>query len=66
MKRLCVRPEARGMGLAEKIITHAANSGYKDMVLDTIEPLKAAVSLYRSLGFRESEAYCHNPMSDVI
>ena len=36
------------------------------MVLDTIEPLKAAISLYNKHGFEECEPYYHNPMDDVI
>ena len=70
IKRLYVRPEARGMHLGEKLMTaiigKAAEAGYKELVLDTIEPLKAAVSLYRKLGFEECEPYYNNPMDDVI
>lgn len=70
MKRLYVRPEARGMHLGDalvlEIIAHAKKAGYKEMVLDTIEPLKAAVSLYKKHGFKECEAYYFNPMDDVI
>jgi Sortase and related acyltransferases len=70
MKRLYVRPEARGKGLgkalAERLVDDAGKAGYREMVLDTILPLKAAISLYRALGFCECEAYYHNPMKDVI
>ena len=70
MKRLYVRPDARGMHLGNtlvaEILAHAKNAGYKEMVLDTIEPLKAAISLYKKHGFEECEAYYHNPMDDVI
>ena len=41
-------------------------AGYKEMVLDTIVPLKAAISLYKKHGFEECEAYYNNPMDDVI
>ena len=41
-------------------------SGYKEMVLDTIEPLQAAILLYKKHGFVECEPYYHNPMDDVI
>ncbi|MCR5221076.1 MAG: GNAT family N-acetyltransferase [bacterium] len=70
MKRLYVKPEARGMHLGDllvqEIIKHARLAGYKEMVLDTIEPLKAAISLYKKYGFEECEAYYNNPMHDVI
>ncbi|MDY6465655.1 MAG: GNAT family N-acetyltransferase [Succinivibrio dextrinosolvens] len=70
MKRLYLTPNARGRHLGERlvdtIIDHAKASGYEEMVLDTIKPLKAAVSLYRKLGFEECEAYYDNPMEDVV
>ena len=70
MKRLYVRPQARGMHVGDKlvstIIEHAKSAGYKEMVLDTIVPLKAAISLYKKKGFEECAPYYHNPMNDVI
>ena len=70
MKRLYVRPEARGLHLGERLVTeivsHAKKAGFEEMVLDTIEPLKAAVSLYEKLGFERCGAYYDNPMEDVI
>mgnify|MGYP004506424493 CR=1 FL=1 len=70
MKRLYVRPEARGLHLGNALVTaiisHAKNAGYQEMVLDTITPLKAAISLYKKHGFEECEAYYLNPMKDVI
>ena len=70
MKRLYVRPETRGTHLGEKlakeIIAHAETAGFKEMVLDTVTPLKAAVGLYKKCGFEECEPYYNNPMDDVI
>ena len=70
MKRLYVHPAARGMHLGDalvrEILAHAKKAGYKEIVLDTIEPLKAAISLYKKHGFEECEAYYYNPMDDVI
>ena len=70
MKRLYVRPKARGLHLGstliKEIICHAKEAGYKEMVLDTIAPLKTAVSLYQKNGFEKCEAYYNNPMDDVI
>lgn len=70
MKRLYVKPECReahlGRTLVQEILRHASRAGYKEMVLDTIEPLQAAIHLYRTAGFQECEPYYDNPMGDVI
>ena len=70
MKRLYIRPHYRGdkIGrmLAEKIIAEAIKLGYSKMLLDTLTPLKEAMSLYRSLGFRKRDPYYHNPLPGVV
>lgn len=70
MKRLYVCPEARGKhlgsALVAAIIAHARQAGYREMVLDTLVPMQAAISLYKRHGFEECAAYYHSPMSDVI
>ncbi len=70
VKRLYVRPGHRGEGwgnrLARAVIAHAGASGYRELRLDTLESMKSARSLYASLGFRECEAYYHNPLSGVV
>ncbi|MBR1391636.1 MAG: GNAT family N-acetyltransferase [Lachnospiraceae bacterium] len=70
MKRLYIKPEARGVHLGDmlvkEIIEHARMAGYKEMVLDTIAPLKAAIGLYKKNGFIECAPYYDNPMDDVI
>ncbi len=70
MKRLYVRPEFRGQKLgrklAEYIISEAMEIGYDKMRLDTLQRLKPALELYRSLGFHEISAYVHNPLEDVV
>jgi len=66
MKRLYVRPKARGLGvgraLVAAIIAGAEQRGYAEMRLDSLPTMARAVALYRRFGFVEIPAYCYNPM----
>lgn len=70
MKRLYVDPTCRGRHLGEKlvgeIIEQAKRAGYREMVLDTLQPMKAAIGIYKKFGFEACEPYYNNPMDDVI
>lgn len=66
MKRLYVRPAIRGGGtgrqLVESLIAEARSSGYRRLVLDTLPTMTAAIRLYESLGFRDTEPYNEHPI----
>ena len=55
-----------GERLIAALLQQAKKAGYREMVLDTILPLQAAIHLYRKMGFRECAPYYKNPMEDVV
>jgi ribosomal protein S18 acetylase RimI-like enzyme len=67
LKRLYVRPAARGRGLglllSQRAIDSAREAGYSAIRLDTLDTMTHALALYRRLGFREIDPYRFNPMA---
>ena len=70
MKRLYVRPAARGLGigtaLVGAIITSAEALGYAEMKLDTLPSMAEAFALYERFGFLQIPAYYHNPVPGTV
>lgn len=67
MKRLYVRPAFRGLGvgrqLAEAILDAARHAGYACVLLDTLDDMESARTLYEDLGFEAVPPYYHNPIA---
>jgi ribosomal protein S18 acetylase RimI-like enzyme len=61
MKRLFLLPEARGLGvgraLAEEVVRSARALGYRELLLDTMPSMQAAIGIYEKLGFERIAAY---------
>jgi ribosomal protein S18 acetylase RimI-like enzyme len=70
MKRLYVRPAARGLGIGRSlvaaIIKSAEELGYAQMKLDTLPSMAEAFALYKRCGFLEIPPYYHNPVPGTV
>ena len=67
MKRLYVRPRARGgrlgYGLVARLIAEARGAGYRDMRLDVQEKSTFARELYMTFGFVVADPISFNPVA---
>ena len=70
MKRLYAPPQARGLGIGKALVDAVLDVGtllgYREMLLDSLPSLAAAVSLYQKAGFVPVSPYYHNPEADVM
>lgn len=70
MKRLFVRPAARGTGLgralAEAVIAEAARLGHREMRLDSLPGMRDAIALYTRIGFTPIAPYYATPVAGTV
>ncbi len=68
LKRMWIAPEARGVGLARRLLAEleerASAAGSKVIRLETNRTLHEAITLYRSAGYREVAAFNDEPYAD--
>ena len=67
MKRLYVRPACRGLGfgrmLAQALLDEARRAGYSVMLLDTLDEMEGARSLYAHPRLVEIPPYYYSPVA---
>lgn len=67
MKRLYVVPEGRagglGAALVEAVLRTAAGRGYREVRLDTLPEMTAAIALYERMGFARVAPYYDTPVA---
>ncbi|MEM6478781.1 MAG: GNAT family N-acetyltransferase [Pseudomonadota bacterium] len=65
IKRVFVRPQARGHGAGRRLMDHLINAcraaRFERIFLDTARPLSTAIALYTALGFKERGPYYDVP-----
>ena len=70
MKRLYVAPEGRGLGIGRALITaligRARLIGYRELRLDSLPSMTAAIALYRRCGFVPMAPYYATPVPGTV
>ena len=70
IKRMYVRQEWRGRGIAQKLLDaaeeFARKSGYEWIYLDTTDEMRAAARLYERNGYERCERYNENPQATIF
>ncbi len=70
IKRLFVRPKARGAGVGKALvmaaITAARERGYGEIKLDTLPEMTSAIALYKGFGFAPIPPYGSHPYPGLI
>jgi ribosomal protein S18 acetylase RimI-like enzyme len=69
VKRMWIRPACQGLGLGRRLmdrcLEEADRLGFRRLRLDTQRRMEAALTLYRSYGFRDVPDYNGNPRAQI-
>lgn len=70
LRRVFVRPAWRGKGIARQLLDQAIGAarkgGYREMRLETLACMGAAIALYSSIGFRPIAPYTDSAGNDDV
>jgi ribosomal protein S18 acetylase RimI-like enzyme len=70
IKRLFVRPQARGAGVGKALVEAAIKTaqalGYREIKLDTLPEMTPAIALYKSFGFAPVPPYGSHPYPGLV
>lgn len=70
IKRLYIRQQFRGRGIGWDLllwlIAEARGAGYRELVCDTMPPMKAALRMYEAFGFQRTGPYGLAPTPGAI
>lgn len=70
IKRMYVKPESRGRGIAERLLkaleAYATDFGYSSLYLDSKDDLTTAIRFYQRHGYEACERYNKNPQATVF
>ena len=70
IKRMYVKPEARGQRIAERLLKaleeYAAEVGYRALYLDTKDDLTTAIRFYQRHGYEACERYNEDPQATMF
>ena len=70
LKRMYLEKHYRGKGIGKQMmqeaLLEAKHLGYSKIRLDSIASMTSAIALYKTFGFKEIEAYRHNPFDDAV